>query len=324
MLVVKRLLCYKYGGYAKMRFLIENWYYLVIFLVVLTGVVFVHFISLKYTKRKALRFANFNAIERVFGTQIISKNLTNLYLMSGVVFFIFLALTQPSIVYTGNVASSNFVLVIDSSSSMLANDFTPNRLAAIKETSINFIDTLKGNAQMGVVSFSGVSFIEQTITNDQQKIKSAISQITTKDIDGTDISGAIITSANLLRSNGMNGGIVVLTDGQTNIGAVEDFYEYAQDMTVYMVVVGTDQGGQFLENITSKATSESLKNILEPVGGKYYNVSSKEDLRRVYGAILPIKKGEITFNFSSICLIIAICLLLAEWILINLKYRTLP
>ncbi len=307
-----------------MRLILENWYYLLIFLVVLIGVVFVHFISLKYTRRKALRFANFSAIERVFGTQIISKNLTGLYLMAGVVFFIFLALAQPSIVYTGNVASSNFVLVIDSSSSMLANDILPNRLAVVKETAINFIDTMKGQAQMGVVSFSGVSFIEQTITNDKQKIKSAISKVTTKDIDGTDISGAIITSANLLKSHGISGAVIVLTDGQANIGAVENFYDYTQGMSIYLVVVGTNQGGMFLENITSKATSDSIKHILEPIGGKYYNVSSKEELRKAYNEILPIKKGERIFDFTSICLIIAVCLLLAEWALLNLKYRTLP
>ncbi len=307
-----------------MRLIIENWYYLLIFLVALFIVVFVHFISLKYTKRKALKFANFNAIERVFGTQIISKNLTTLYLMVGVVFFIFLALAQFSIVYTGNVASSNFVLVVDSSSSMLANDLLPNRLAVVKETSMNFIDNLKGQAQIGVVSFSGVSFIEQTLTKDKEKVKSAISKITTKDIDGTDISGSIITAANLLKSRDMNGAIIVLTDGQTNIGSVENFYDYTQDMSIHLVVVGTDIGGIFLENITSKATSESIKSILAPIRGKYYNVSSRDGLKEVYGEIVPIKKGERTFDLTPICLIIAVFLLLAEWILLNLKYRTLP
>jgi len=310
--------------FASMRFMIENWYYLLIFLVVLIAVVFVHFISLKYTKRKALRFANFNAIERVFGTQIISKNLTILYLMIGIFFFIFLALAQPSIVYTGKTASSDFVLVIDSSSSMLADDLLPNRLTVVKETSIEFIDSLKGRAQIGIVSFSGASFIEQTLTDDKSKIRTAISSISTKDIDGTDISGAIITASNLLRARGINGAIIVVTDGQTNIGAVQNFYDYTKDMTVYMIVIGTEQGGLFLEDITSKASSEAIKKILEPIGGKYYSVDSKESLRNAYREIVPIKKGEITFNFSFICLIIAAALLLAEWILVNLKYRTLP
>jgi len=247
-----------------------------------------------------------------------------LYLMVGVVFFIFLALAQFSIVYTGNVASSNFVLVVDSSSSMLANDLLPNRLAVVKETSMNFIDNLKGQAQIGVVSFSGVSFIEQTLTKDKEKVKSAISKITTKDIDGTDISGSIITAANLLKSRDMNGAIIVLTDGQTNIGSVENFYDYTQDMSIHLVVVGTDIGGIFLENITSKATSESIKSILAPIRGKYYNVSSRDGLKEVYGEIVPIKKGERTFDLTPICLIIAVFLLLAEWILLNLKYRTLP
>ncbi len=307
-----------------MQIVIERFIYLLLLAGAILLIMFIHFFSLKHIRRRALSFANFDAIEKVLGTEIISKNLTLLYLRIAILLFVFLSLSGPSLIYPGLIADSDFVLTIDASASMMADDMLPNRLEVAKETAIDFVDSLQGQSSIGVVTFSGASYIERLPTDDLALVKSTIRGISKKQIGGTDISNAILTSINLLRNSDKGKVVVLITDGQINTGYINEALRYAGDTTIYTIGMGTAEGGEFVEDSISKIDDNTLQLIANYTHGKYYQATSKEELKKAYSEIAHLKQGERKLDLTSICLIIAVLLIILDWILINTKYRTLP
>jgi Ca-activated chloride channel family protein len=309
-----------------MKIIFENIYYLLPILILIPLIVIIHFSSLKFTKRKALKFANFEAIERVSGTEIISKNLVLLYTKIAIVLLIFFSLSGPSFFYTGLVPERNFVLAIDSSYSMLSNDILPSRLEAAKEAATSFVDTINGQSKIGVVSFSGASFIELMPSNEMARVKQAISNIEKKEVGGTDISGAIITSINLMKDekNDKKGAVILLTDGQINIGSVDEIIKYSEGTAIYSIGIGTEKGGEFMPEIVSKIDEEKLIMLANSTNGKYYKADTREKLNQAYLEIANMKKGNRILNLAMPLLILAIVLIIIDFLLSSTKYRTLP
>ena len=74
-----------------------------------------------------------------------------------VILLIIIGLSRPRIVdkiTETKVDVIDMILVLDISSSMLADDFKPNRLEAVKKTAINFIDSRQSD-RIGIIVFAG-------------------------------------------------------------------------------------------------------------------------------------------------------------------------
>ena len=68
------------------------------------------------------------------------------------------------------------LLILDISSSMLADDFPPNRLDAVKKTSSDFIESRKDD-RIGILVFAGESFIQCPLTVDKKVLQSLIKEM---------------------------------------------------------------------------------------------------------------------------------------------------
>src|SRR3989338_4478169 len=101
-----------------MEIIFRNAFYLW-FLLAIILLIALHFTTLKYIKRRALKFANFEAIERVTGSEIFSKNVLLLYIRLLIVICVILAAAGTTVWYTGKSSNVDYVLAIDASSSML-------------------------------------------------------------------------------------------------------------------------------------------------------------------------------------------------------------
>lgn len=302
------------------------------FLLSLLALVFLHFVTLRHTKRRALKFANFEAIERVTGSEILSKNILLLYVRLLIILCVIFAIAGTTIWYTGTSSNSDFVLAIDASASMATQDIEPSRLEAAKEAAIAFVNTIRARTEVAVLSFSGASFMEQDLTSDFLKVKDAIREIELKYVGGTDILDAVVTSTDILFRGKNMKTIILITDGQINVAVVEDVIDYARKngVVVHTIGIGTVAGGEMaiapgvLTELMSKLDEEALYSISYNTGGSYHRVISKDELYRAYKDILTTGAVRLSFNASAVLILIALVLLLLEWFLINTRYRTLP
>ena len=294
-----------------------------------------HFFVLNYLNRRAVKFANFEAVKRVTGSKLelknvktVSKNRLLLIIRTFVLLFLIISIAGPVLWYSGQSSEFDFVIAIDASSSMLADDFYPYRLDSARKASSLFVNNIKARTKIGVVSFAGTSFVEQDLTDELRKAETAINNIRIKKTGGTDIGGAITTSSNLLLTEKNARVIILLTDGQSTVGTlIDEAIEYANKnyITINTIGIGTEEGGTFIKsNLLSKLDEPTLIEIAQKTGGKYYRADSKESLTNAFEEISESSQKKISVDLSMGLIMITLALLLIEWGMINTKYRTLP
>lgn len=316
-----------------MHFTFENPVYLW-YLVSLPLLVITHFLSLRSAKRKAMKFANFQAIKRVAGKRFVTKNVPVLIIRLLVLTLLILSAAGLRAWYASDQAQNDYVLAIDVSSSMASEDFTPSRLEVAKDYAARFIDTLEGRAKVGLITFSGVTLIEQPLTTDRAALKSAINGIDITKAGGTDIPGAIITSTNLLLGEPDNGRVMVIfTDGSSTLGSFIDdslgaAVDYARDNQVIIdaVGIGSESGpiGYLPEyyNISAVFDTKTLNRITNSTGGKMVPAADDQELEASYLELLKkSEEGYISVRLDLISLVAGLVLLFIEWGLINSRYR---
>ena len=304
------------------------------YLWILLGVpllIILHFYSLKYVHNRAIKFANFEALERVTGGVVLSRNIYLLCMRLLGLLFLTLSLAGATLWYVGQVDVSDYVLAIDSSGSMLANDFSPNRLEASKEAALAFVDNLEADSQVSVVSFAGTGLVEISLIKNRRRIKQAIEDIQISSFHGTAIGDALKTSSNVLLNSDKSRIIILLTDGQDNVASEEeiskilDFVNNKQ-ITVNTIGVATESGGS-LPGLNSLSTldDETLRSIADTTGGSYIHSESKNELINAYQSFnYESLESKIPVYLRLPFILITLVLLFVEWILVNTKYRTIP
>ncbi|MEM3877555.1 MAG: VWA domain-containing protein, partial [Candidatus Woesearchaeota archaeon] len=293
-----------------------------------------HFFVFGFLKRRAIRFANFEVIRRIVGPQgnianvhFVSSNILLLLIRVFSLTLLILASAGAQLRYRALVTSQSFVIAIDASSSMLANDVIPNRLSAAKESAFSFVNSLS-QGRVGVIDFAGAAFVKQPITDDLLSVKSSIKTIEVENVGGTAIGEAIITASNMLSQEQFAKTIILITDGQNNVGAgIDEAIEHANayNIAIYTIGIGTEQGGSFIKTeLVSKLDEDSLKTIAEKTGGSYFKASTPEELKSAYQQIISARVRNTAFNLSEVFLPLGIILIFLEWTLLNTRYRTLP
>lgn len=293
-------------------------------LVIIPVLVVMYFISFKYSKSAALKFANFVALSRVSGGVKETPNVFALVIRMVSLVTVVLSISGIVVWSVGETANKDYIIAIDASSSMSADDFEPNRLEVAKISAIEFIDDLPINSYVGVVSFSGVSFVDHPLTQDKGSAKEAVSSIELKTIGGTDLGNAIMTGTNLLIPSKKAKSIILLTDGRSNIGISKNTaISYAIDhhVVVSTIGIGSKDEGELSLGIDEK----ELKDIADLTLGNSFVAETPEDLKNIYDGISSGKSiGKNPFNLSFIFLLISLVLLLTDWLLGNVFYRIIP
>lgn len=296
-----------------------------VFLLIIPLLIFFNIISIKMSKKRAIKFANFDAIAKINGVDIFSKNLTILYLHCFIAIFIILAISGVTLIRTVDTSSVSFALTIDSSRSMATTDIVPTRFDAAKKAASTFIDLLPEGSRIGIVSFSGSATIDQELTSDKALIKGAINNINIKEVGGTDIYSALVTSSNILKEESAKS-IILISDGSINLNLVQNIVDYVQknQVIIYSLGVGTTEGGSDDSGAYYKISEENLRLISENSGGRYYNIQQAGDFYSSLNDIISLARKSAIKDLSFYFLILALLLFVVEFILLNTRYRTLP
>ena len=263
--------------------------------------------------------------------------------------FIILALARPQSHFDEERVKGegvDIILTLDVSGSMLAQDFTPNRLEAAKSVAIDFVDSRKTD-RVGIVIFSGESFTLVPLTTDKNVLKGQIDGIQSGLLeDGTAIGSGLATSADRLRlSTSKSKVIILLTDGENNGGQIPPVTakEIAKNLgiKVYTIGVGSEgyapipvqdgSGRVVMQREKVNIDEKLLTQIANETGGKYFRVSDNEGLKDVYKEIDELEKSTIevsslrqyTDRFLPLA-IAALFFLALEWILRLTLFRKLP
>jgi von Willebrand factor type A domain-containing protein/thrombospondin type 3 repeat protein len=168
-----------------------------------------------------------------------------------------------------NPVPVDVALAIDSSGSMVDNDPEGLRKTAAK----SFVDALNDTDRAGVVDFDGVAVVRQALTIDKDALKQAIDAI---DSDGgTDIGAGTSAALGVLpeptadRANA----VILLTDGQGSWN--ESLIDSAAAKKTVIFTIG----------LSASADTTLLQHIADATGGKYFGVSSADQLPQVFRSL---------------------------------------
>jgi len=294
------------------------------FLFVIPLMIIIHFISIQSRGKTAIKFANFDAIARIKGVDLYSKNLIILVLSILTALCLVMSMSGLTLEIRTNSTANSFVIAVDSSRSMEADDISPSRLEGAKNIALDFVKGSRTGTRVGIISFSGISTIEQDVTDDKSKINNAIRNIDFSEIGGTDISEAITTSVNILKNENRKS-IILFSDGQINVGDLDYALEYAEDNDVVIntIAIGSKTGGQTGFGV-SKLDEDTLKAIAYNTDGKMLSIENNEDIGRFFNEIMELRVRDVSINLTRQLLIGAVVLFFIQYILINTRYKTIP
>ena len=175
----------------------------------------------------------------------------NIFLFLTLILMI-IALARP-VIPKGEVnvksSTTDILLAIDVSKSMLADDMYPNRLEFAKKRAIEFMRSFK-SARFGVVAFSSVGFLVSPLSEDIPTVEYLVKNLNTDSLNqkGTDLMTPL-QLANKFLKNEKEKVLVIFSDG----GDSRDFskeisYAKEHDIKVYIYAVGTKRGSTIKEN----------------------------------------------------------------------------
>ncbi|MFA4960845.1 MAG: VWA domain-containing protein [Candidatus Pacearchaeota archaeon] len=271
-------------------------------------------------------FSNFGAMKRFYDIEFFSRNFVALYLNLAVISMVILALAGMGITFNATTSSFSYVIALDSSQSMTAEDVSPNRFIVAKDEAKNFVDLLPVGVEIGIIGFSGDATIYQNIDSSKIKAKLALDAIEIGDVSGTNIYNALLAANDLFENRQMKS-VVLISDGQLNIREAPQIIRYINrnNLIVNTIAVGTIEGGTVPEfNTISKVDEDLLKSIAFNSGGKFFNVNDLDEMRDSLESIFLETNKDVTIDLSIYFLIIVVVILTFLWVMYNLRFKTIP
>lgn len=241
----------------------------------------------------------------------------------------------------------DIMLSIDVSLSMLAKDLSPDRITALKDIAVKFVQK-RPNDRIGVVAYAAEAFTKVPVTSDHQVVIDEIKNLNSAGLEpGTAIGEGLSVAVNhLIKSKAKSKVVILMTDGVSNIqNAIPPQLaaELAKNnnIKVYSIGIGTngyalmptsqDIFGELIFTETEVTIDENtLREIAQTTGGKYFRATSNSSLEEVYNEINQLEKSDVKvsklYNYEEyfkIFLWIALAMLVLDALLRWVFYKIL-
>ena len=275
-----------------MIYLAQGGYLLLILLIPL---MFMAYWLMRRIRRKRLaRFGDPELVALLTPEVPRRKGWAKLTLLSIALFFFCIGMARPQIGATlkeRQIKGAEIMVVLDVSNSMLAEDYSPNRLERAKLAISKLVDELQGD-RIGLIIFAGESFVQLPITSDYVSAKIFLNSITTESVpvQGTALGEAIRTAIRGFTSESEHSrAIILITDGENHeddpVAAARD----AVDMgaRVFCIGVGSPEGkpipmdGGLLKDkdgniVVTRLDEQTLRDIASAGQGLYVRAGNTE------------------------------------------------
>ena len=275
-----------------MVYLAQSQYLLLLLLVPMLFVAYA--LYLRARRKRIARLGNPELVTQLMPDASTGKGWLKVSLLAAAWFFFVLGLARPQLGARLKEHESQGVevmIALDVSNSMLAEDYSPNRLERSKLAISRLVDKLQGD-RIGLVVFAGEAFVQLPITADYVSAKIFLKSINTESvpIQGTALAEALMTSARSFSTQSERSrAIILITDGEDHEGeAIEAARAIAeQGIRIYCIGVGSPQGkpipknGSLLKDahgdiVVTRLDEEILQEIAGAADGKYVRAGAAE------------------------------------------------
>ncbi|HMQ46668.1 MAG TPA: VWA domain-containing protein [Saprospiraceae bacterium] len=246
-----------------------------------------------------------------------------------------------------NAEGIDIMLAIDLSSSMLAQDFKPDRLEVSKRVAGEFV-VKRAYDRIGLAVFAGEAFTQCPLTSDHRVLTEFLQQLQCGILeDGTAIGMGLATAvSHLEKSEAKSKVVILLTDGVNNSGYINPLMSagIAQKLGIKVYTIGVGSTGDALTPVSRRTDGRYifglarveidealLQEIAAMTGGEYFRATSAESLEKIYNKIDQLEKTliEVTVlkRYSEVFHPFAfwgILFLLVELVLRYTVFRTIP
>lgn len=245
-------------------------------------------------RRRLRRFGDEALVNELMPSWSRGKLWVRTVLLSLAFFFFVIGLSRPQIgakLKEHKIKGAEIMIVLDVSNSMLAQDYSPDRLERAKLAISRITDKLKDD-RIGLIVFAGTSFVQLPITSDYVSAKMFLNSISTESIpiQGTAIGDAISTAVRGFSAQSEHSrAIIVITDGENHeddaVAAAKQAAEAG--IKVYTIGVGSADGqpipmnGELLKDkdgniVVTRLDEETLRKVASAGGAAYVHAGNDE------------------------------------------------
>ena len=246
-----------------------------------------------------------------------------------------------------DVEGIDIMLAVDVSTSMLAQDFKPNRVEALKEIAQRFIEK-RPNDNIGLTMFAGEAYTQCPLTTDHTVLMNLYNSVDCNMAmrgvidDGTAIGDGIMNAIlRLKESQAKSKVIILLTDGVNNSGNIspQTAAEIAKKYGIRIYTIGIGRNGMAPYPLPTGGTAmlpveideQTMTKISTETGGQYFRAQKNAELDAIYQDIDKMertkfnvkqfsRRGELYQPFA----LAAMAVLLLEILLRTVVLKRLP
>jgi Ca-activated chloride channel family protein len=276
----------------------NGWFFL--FLLIVLLVIGIYVAQQYARRRRVLRFANMEVLERVAPKRPTRwRHVPTILLVTSLV-LLTTAMAGPTSDIRIPLNRAVVVLVIDVSESMMSTDVAPTRLAAAQEAGKQFADELTPAINLGLVEFAANATLLVAPTTNREAVKAAIDGLQAAPKTAT--GEGLFTALQAISTVGavMGGGdgppparIVLESDGAENVpldpNAPQGAFTAAraaksQGVQISTISFGTPDGTVVYEGATIPVPvdDQTLQEICKITDGQSFHADSLQSLKDVY------------------------------------------
>ena len=218
-------------------------------LLLIPVIVLAQVLVLRFRRKRLEKFGDEALVKELMPSYSRAKVWVRMSLFLLAFSFFVLGISRPqmgAILKEHKAKGAEVMIVLDVSNSMLAEDYSPNRLERAKLAISRVVDKLRDD-RIGLIVFAGNSFVQLPITTDYVSAKMFLSSISTESvsIQGTAIGDAISTALRSFSAQSdKSRAIIVITDGENHEDDPVAAAAQAAEMgvRVFTIGVGSPEG----------------------------------------------------------------------------------
>ena len=251
-------------------------------------------VVLMFRKRRIRKFGDEALVNSLMPSYARAKVWVRLSMFALGFFFFVIGLSRPQIgakLKEHETRGAEIMIVLDVSNSMLAEDYSPNRLERAKLAISRLVDKLRED-RIGLIVFAGNSFVQLPITTDYVSAKMFLNSISTESVpvQGTAIGDAINTAMRSFSAQSEKSrAIIVITDGENHeddpVAAASQAAELG--VRVFAIGVGSPEGkpipmdGELLKDkdgeiVVTRLDEKVLQDMAQAGNGVYVRAGTSE------------------------------------------------